>query len=271
MADPASTAKLRQAALLFYRCSQREADPYMRELFLAYYASTLYSVGENSNDARAKALATKAAMPLHTSDFDDVRMLVANITTRGAKQGAPAVAATIDPTVACRQSRFGETVLQWENDFRAYAYATDATASTYKQALQESQGTYTVPYNLSPAWRNLLTTVANGAQQSANQQAAATVQQAFAHERDLLAALNDDEQAVIKAQAALHATGPTQTDVLSAQIVRDIEAITQYSRSFTAEGHVGQSGNDDLQHIKSSKLDYDDAVRQLAELPYCRK
>ena len=94
VADPAASSKLRQAALLFYRCSQREADPYMHDLFLAYYANTLYKLGQNDNDPRASALAVKTAQRLRSSDFDDVQSLVANISVPAPTQ------ATATPTPA---------------------------------------------------------------------------------------------------------------------------------------------------------------------------
>jgi hypothetical protein len=90
VADPASTGKLRQAALLFYRCAQNESDPYMHQLFLAYYANTLYRVGKNTNDARAISLAAATALRLDSSQFDDVRALVAKINVSlSRRQSAP--------------------------------------------------------------------------------------------------------------------------------------------------------------------------------------
>ncbi len=103
VADPAATEKLRQAALLFYRCAQRESDLYMHELLLAYYANTLYSVGQNANESRATALALATAQRLHSSQYDDVRALVAKINVPPAlnQQAAPAqAAATATPSHA---------------------------------------------------------------------------------------------------------------------------------------------------------------------------
>lgn len=91
VADPAAIGKLRQAALFFYRCAQREPDPYMREMFSAYYANTLYSVGQNTNEARATALAVATAQRLNSSQYDDVRALVAkiNVPSPSHRQTAP--------------------------------------------------------------------------------------------------------------------------------------------------------------------------------------
>ena len=80
VADPGATSELRHAALLFYECAQRESDPYMHELFLAYYASTLYRVAKNANDSRAASLAEATAQRLSSSQYDDVRALVATVT-----------------------------------------------------------------------------------------------------------------------------------------------------------------------------------------------
>lgn len=80
VADPGAAAQLRQAALLFYRCGQRQDDPYMHDLFLAYYASTLYKVGQTVHDNRAISIAVHTAQTLRSSDFDDVKALVANIS-----------------------------------------------------------------------------------------------------------------------------------------------------------------------------------------------
>jgi len=100
VADPAEAKELRQAALLFYRCSQREQDPYLHALFAAYYANTLYKVGIDTNDTRAQALAARAADPLRSSDDDDVRDLVSSIrapSSGGTVASAPAPAATPVP------------------------------------------------------------------------------------------------------------------------------------------------------------------------------
>ncbi|MGA8574241.1 MAG: hypothetical protein WB609_00950 [Candidatus Cybelea sp.] len=80
VADPSAIGKLRQSALLFYRCAQSEPDPYMHVLFLAYYANTLYRVGQNANDPRATSLAEATAQRLQSSGFDDVRALVATVS-----------------------------------------------------------------------------------------------------------------------------------------------------------------------------------------------
>lgn len=80
VADPAAPGELRQAALLFYQCAQSESDPYMHQLFLAYYANTLYRVSQYKNDSRAKQLAETAASRLQSSQFTDVRELVAKIS-----------------------------------------------------------------------------------------------------------------------------------------------------------------------------------------------
>jgi hypothetical protein len=87
VADPAAKEKLRQAALLFYRCAQRESDPYMHELLLAYYANTLYNVGQNANEPRATALALATAQRLKSSQFEDVRTLVAKINAPPSSGG----------------------------------------------------------------------------------------------------------------------------------------------------------------------------------------
>lgn len=107
VADPAATGKLRQAALLFYRCSQRETDPYMRELFQAYYADSLYKVARNANDPRAAALASKAAQPLSSSEFDDVKALIANVpvpsTAHRASPQTPAPVAATHSEAYCQE------------------------------------------------------------------------------------------------------------------------------------------------------------------------
>lgn len=95
VADPVSAAKLRQAALLFYRCAQREADPHRHQLFMAYYANTLYRVGEAANDARATRLAIAAAGPLATSPHSDVRALVVHVVA-----SVPTVPPSPTPTPA---------------------------------------------------------------------------------------------------------------------------------------------------------------------------
>lgn len=98
VADPSAPAKLRQAALLFYRCESREQDPYMRELFQAYYANSLYHAGAVANDSKAIALAMTAAQRLRSSQWNDVRALVATVTppvhAQAKAQAAPAPTVT---------------------------------------------------------------------------------------------------------------------------------------------------------------------------------
>lgn len=104
VADPAATTQLRQAALLFYRCGQHQDDPYMRDLFLAYYTNTLYKVGQTAHDARATSIAIRAAQSLRSTDFDDVKALVAGITPPPA---APARAIpTATPAPAAPSSAY---------------------------------------------------------------------------------------------------------------------------------------------------------------------
>ena len=99
VADPGASAKLRQAALLFYRCAQHETDSHTHQLFMAYYANTLYRVGETANDARASELALAAAQPLEASIHPDVRALVANVVA-----AAPTPSPSASPTPALSHS-----------------------------------------------------------------------------------------------------------------------------------------------------------------------
>jgi len=99
VADPSSPGKLRQAALLFYRCAQREANLYKHQLFMAYYSNTLYRVGQAANDARATMLAVDAAKPLAGSSHPDVRALVVHVVAL-----APTPSPSSTPTPALTHS-----------------------------------------------------------------------------------------------------------------------------------------------------------------------
>lgn len=279
VADPSTAAHYRDAARLFYRCSQHEEDQYLKDQFTFYYADSLFHAAEADHSGAAMSLALNAARQLqHYTTFDDIKTMATAIIQKAGHIAGPRqigdLAAAPKPTPnlsLCEKSEFKEALGQWENAFTLYANATDASSRAYNDAVQQSRSSTYIPSTLSPGLQNALYNVVASQQNLANQRAAQTVQQAFARERQALSVVETDEQGVLAAEQQIHDSGASQTVQIAQQLTHDVEAITQYSSSFTAEGHLGQAGVDDVNHIKASKLDYDDAARQMVQLPYCSK
>ncbi|MDH2909339.1 MAG: hypothetical protein PXZ07_04405 [Candidatus Eremiobacteraeota bacterium] len=273
VADESKERILRQRlAISYYRCAtslhRNPNTEHLYQILMLRYSQSLYASLLAPLDSNALDRLHATLAPLSKSRFSDVR----NESTRlldALRKAAPQP--TANPALVCEKSGFKAALVQWESDFATYAKDTDASSLAYNQALQQSRNTTYVPSSLSPGWQNALYDVSATAQNAANQRAATTVRAAYATERQALSAVVSDAQSVFSTAQAIHGSGESQTEHLGQRMADDVQAITQYSQSFTAEGHLGQAGVDDLNHIKASKLDYDDAARQLLQLPYCSK
>lgn len=185
VADPAATSQLRQAALLFYRCGQHEPDPYMHEMFLAYYANTLFKLGQNIGDSRATSLAMRTAQPLMSSEFDEVRALLAIINVASPRPSTPAP--TPVPTAAPRSAAYcSELVPNVGRALNALGLATIAANDAGKndtQVLVSTTARYGSAYKAVEDDFNNVQSNLQGARS------------ALADANDATSALNDQERA----------------------------------------------------------------------------
>jgi hypothetical protein len=234
---------LRQkVALAYYKCAEHVKPrldakaEYVRELATLLYASSLrQSLGDKPIDAALQQVAD-IANTLTASEYIDIQEGVAKL--RNALPSPAPVEPSIDIT-ACRAAGFSDIVAKWADALKSWGQAADAS-----DAAGSNKATFL---------NNLMYSVDVG------------------NERTLIGNLNAIQLDLQTAELAVEAAHASKTQTVTSEILNAVSSADTYAASYTAEGHRGLAGIQDLDHLKAARLSVDDARVRLRQVPYCEK